>query len=99
MLLENVIRGGIGNVLGERYVKSDENNKILYVDANNIYDHSMSQLLPFDEIKFYKNVKLEDIINTPDDSDIGYFIEFDLTHSDNIKEKTRNFPFTPVKKT
>ena len=54
--------------------------KRLYFDANNLYGHSMSQPLPFDEIKFDKNVKLEDIFNTNDDSDIGYFVEVDLSY-------------------
>ena len=35
--------------MGDRYVKSDENKKILYIDANNLYGHSMSQPLPVDE--------------------------------------------------
>ena len=98
LLLENNIRGGISSVMGDRYVQSDENKKILYVDANNLYGHSMSQPLPFDGLKFDNNVKLEDILNTPDDSNIGYFIEVDLTYSNNIKEKTKNFPFAPVNK-
>ena len=34
----------------------------------------MSQYLPYDDIKFDKNVTLEDILNTPDDSEIGYFV-------------------------
>ena len=45
-------------------------------------------IFPSDEIKFDRNVKLEDILNTPDDSDIGYFIEGDLKYPDNIKYKT-----------
>ena len=45
----------------DRFVISDENKKILYIDANKLYGHSMSQLLPFDEIKFDNDVKLEDI--------------------------------------
>ena len=98
LILENNIRGGISSVMGDRYVKSDENKKILYIDANNLYGHSMSEPLPYDEIKFDNDVKLEDIINTPDDSDIGYFIEADLISPDNIKEKTKNFPFAPVNK-
>ena len=98
LLLENNIRGGISSVMGDRYIQSDENKKILYIDANNLYGHSMSQPLPFDEIKFDNNVKLEDILNTPDDSNIGYFIEIDLTYPNNIKEKTKNFPFAPVNK-
>ena len=98
LLLENNIRGGISSVMGDRYIKSDENGKILYFDANNLYGDSMSQPLPYDEIKYDNNIKLEDILNTPDDSDIGYFIENDLIYPNNIKEKTKNFPFAPVNK-
>ena len=98
LLLENNIRGGISSVMGDRYIKSDDNKKILYFDANNLYGHSMSQPLPYDEIKFDNNIKLEDILNTPDDNDIGYFIEADLKYLDNIKEKTKYLPFAPVNK-
>ena len=98
LLLENNIRGGISSIMGDRYIKSDDNIKILYIDANNLYGHSMSQYLPYDEIKFDNNISLEDILNTPDDSDIGYFIEVDLQYPDNIKEKTKNFPFAPINK-
>ena len=41
LLIENNIRGGISSVMGDRYVKSDENNKIIYADATNLYGHSM----------------------------------------------------------
>ena len=58
----------------------------------------MSQPLPFDELKFDNNSKLEDILNTPDDSNIAYFIEVDSTYPNNIKERTKNFPFAPVNK-
>ena len=98
LLLENNIRGGISSVMGDRYIKSDDNKKILYIDANNLYGHSMSQPLPYDEIKFDNDIKLEDILNTADDNDIGYLIEVDLKYSDNIKEKTKNFPFAPMNK-
>ena len=98
LLLENNIRGGISSIMSNRYVKSDDYKKIFYIDANNLYGHSMSQPLPYDEIKFDKDNKLEDISNTSDDSDIGYFVEVDLKYSDNIKEKTKNIPFAPVNK-
>ena len=58
----------------------------------------MSEPLPYDETKSDKNVKLEYILNTPDDSDIGCFIEVDIKYLDNIKEKTKQFPFAPEKK-
>ena len=98
LLLEINIRGGVSSVIGDRYIKSDENKKILYVDAKNLYGHSMSQPLPYDGIKFDRSVKLEEILNTLDDSDIGYFIEADLNYPDNIKEKTKSFPFAPLNK-
>ena len=89
--LENNISGGISSLMGNRFVKSDENRKIIYIDANSLYGHSLSQMLPYDEIKFDKNVKLEDILNTPDDSDVGYFVEIDLIYPDNFKRKNKKF--------
>ena len=42
--------------------------------------------------------ELEKTLNTPDDSDIGYFIDVDLIYPDEIKEKSDNFPFCPENK-
>ena len=101
LLVENNIRGGNSSVMGGRYVKSDDDKKIFYMDATSFYGHSMSQLLPYDEIELWHGHpdlymdKLGEILNTPDDSDIGYFIEVDSRYPDNIKEKTKNFPFCP----
>ena len=52
LLLENKIRGGINSVMGDRFVKPDENKKIFHVDANNLYGWATSEYLPYDEIKF-----------------------------------------------
>ena len=104
LLIENNIRGGISSVMGDRYVKSDENNKIIYADATILYGHSMSQFLPYDEIEMWHGHPdkywnwLEEILNTPDDSEIGYFLEVDLKYPDNIKQKTEYFPFCPENK-
>ena len=84
--------------MGDRYVKSDENKKIIYVDAINLYGHSMSQALPFDEHKFEKSICLNETLNTPDESDIGYFLEVDLRYPYNISRKTKHFPFFPENK-
>ena len=97
LILENNTRGGISSVMGDRFEKkSDENKEILYVDANNLYGGAMSEHLPNDGIKFDNKVKLEDIIKTPDDSDIGYFIEVELKYPDKIKEKTKKFAFASL---
>ena len=36
--------------------------------------------MPYDEIKFDKNGKLEDFLNAPVDSDIGFFVGVDLKY-------------------
>ena len=64
----------------------------------------MIQPLPYDEIEMWHGGPdlymnwLEEILNTPDDADIGYFLEVDLKYTDDIKEKTKNFPFCPENK-
>ena len=77
--------------MDDKYVESSDTKKILYIDGKNLYGHSMCQPLPFDEIKFDKNVTLEDILNTKDDSDIGYFIGVDLSYPDNTKREQKTF--------
>ena len=57
LLIENNIRGGISSVMGDRYVKSDENKKILYIDPNNLYGYAICQSLPFSDIKFNENIR------------------------------------------
>ena len=44
----NNIKGGLSSVMGDRYVVSDDMKKILNMDANSLYGHSMSQVLPYD---------------------------------------------------
>ena len=93
LTLESNIRGGISSGMGDRYVKSNENKKIFYIDSYNLYGHSMSQPLPYDEIEMWHGDPdlymnwLEEILNTPDECDIGYFIEANLRYLDIIKKK------------
>ena len=102
--MEKKIRGGLSSVMGDGYVKSDETKKILYIDATKLYGHSTSQVLPYDGIEMWHDHpglylnKLEEILITPDDSDIGYFNEVDLKNPHITKEKTNIFPFYPGNK-
>ena len=52
-MIENNIRDGISSLMGDGYVKSDDNKKISYIDAINLYGCSMSQPSPFDEIEMW----------------------------------------------
>ena len=61
----------------------------------------MIQPLPYDEIEMWHGhpdlymKKIEEILNAPDNSDIGYFVEVDSRYPDIKKEKTKIFPFAP----
>ena len=79
LLLENNIRGGISSVKGDRIVQSDDNKNIIDIDSINLYGHSMSQPLRYDEINFDKNLKLEDILKIHDDCNFCLFVEVDLS--------------------
>ena len=65
------------------------------MDATKLYVHSMSQPLPIDDIKFERNVCLEEMLNTPNDSDIGYFLQVDLYYPYNIRQKSKYSPLLP----
>ena len=91
LLLENKIKGGMSSVMGDRFVQSVDNKTIFYVDAYNFYGWAMSEKLLYDEIKFDRNVELEGILNTPNDSKIGYFIGVELNNPDKIKYKQKIF--------
>ena len=90
--------------MGDRYVKKDDNKKIITIDHTNLFGHSMSQLLPYDESEMWHGhsdnymKKLKEISNSSDNTDIGYFVEFDMKCPGNIKEKTIIFPFPPENK-
>ena len=91
LLIQNNIRGGISSVKIDRYVKSDDNKKIFYIDAKNIYGHSMSHPLPYDEIKFEKDICSNEILNTADDNEFGYFLEVNLSYPYNISQNFKIF--------
>ena len=57
MGLNKNFRGGIRSNMGARYVKPDEDKKLLYVDTNNLYGWAVSQSLKCDEIVVDKTVK------------------------------------------
>ena len=66
----------------------------MYWDANNLYGWAMSQALPYADIQF-EQVELEDILNTSDDSEVGYIVECDFTFPEELHDKFKEFPPCP----
>ena len=67
--------------------------KTLYIDTKILNGHSMSQILPYDEIKIDRSVTFEDKLNYPDDNDVQFFVEVDLSYPNDKEGKSEIFQF------
>ena len=109
-MVENMIRGGVSSVYEKRHLKC--NNKYLdnydptqdetyglLVDVNNLYGGIMEKLpLPLNSFVTV-NTDLQHILNTSNDTSIGYILEVDLEYPDNLHDSHRDFPLAPTKET
>ena len=103
-MFEHGIRGGLSGIFGDRYIASDNNTVILHVDMNNLYGFAMLFHLPTGNFQIFENdliteSLIDKVLNTHDCSNIGYVLIVDLIYPDNIKYKSKNFPFCPENKT
>jgi hypothetical protein len=120
LLFENGIRGGISQICGDRYVDASNNNYVtnpsidkdtpnqdwlLYIDANNLYGHSMSQKLPTHNFKWLTTEEIEDLNSKIEnkqvtgDEDVGYVLDVDIKYPSHLHKKFVNLPIVPEKKT
>ena len=81
------------------YDKTKPTTHILYIDANNLYGHSMSQPLPSGGFEWVEQSKYETIIhklemNEPCEQ-TGYFLEVDLKLPQNKHFEHSDFPLCP----
>ena len=80
------------------------NRNIWYIDANNLYGYAMMQKLPHKDFEFITTTIdpqsgfLDVILNTPDDSDHGYYIVCDIDYSNECKERTEQLALMPNKR-
>ena len=70
---------------------------ITYLDMNNLYGWTMSEYLPFEGFKWLKNIDKFDIMSISDKNPIGYILEVDLEHPDELHELHNDFPLAPEK--
>ena len=68
---------------------------IWYIDANNLYGYAMMQKLPYKDFEFITTTTLDVILNTPDDSDHGYYIVCDIDYTNECKERTEQLAPMP----
>ena len=107
-IAENLIRGGVSSVLSKRlatmnnkYLEGfDETKAATYgflVDANNLYGGIMQKFpLPLSEFEIV-DVELGTILETANDSEIGFVLEVDLDYPDALHNMHKDFPLAPTK--
>ena len=107
--IEKGLRGGI-SYIANRYGKA--NNKymkeydekapskyIMYLDANNLYGHAMSQYLPTGGFKWMTQKQIDkiDLAKYKEDSKKGLILEVDLEYSEGLHDLHNSYPLGPEK--
>ena len=90
-------RGGICGIMGDRYIDNSDGKTRWYIDAKNLYGYAMMQKLPYKDFEFVTTT-LDVILNTPDDSDHGYYIVCDIDYTNERKERTEQLALMPNKR-
>jgi len=110
MFVESGIRGGYCNVskrhvkannryMGDDFDSTQPEKYLLYLDANNLYGHSMSEALPYGDYQWmseWEFVSFEQCISRiPANDNKGYIVEVDLEIPPKLHSKFEDFTICP----
>ena len=108
LFFEKGIRGGINGIGELRHFVA--NNKYLdsfdvsqpsvygaFFDVTSLYAGTMQQTLPLDSYSWNETITLAEVINTSDDSPVGYFVEVDLEYPIELHDSHNDLPLAPEK--
>lgn len=99
LMFESAIRGGF-SCISQRYQEAiPGKSSLLYIDCNNLYAVALSSYLPVSDFEFITTDSLTKVLNTPDDSKIGYICEVDLQTPEHLHDYMNDFPLAPSKET
>ena len=107
LFIEKGLRGGI-SYIAKRYAKaknkymkvhdSNERSRVItYLDMNNLYGWTMSGYLLYDGFKWLKNVDRFDVDLVSESNPVGYSLQVDLEHPDELHELHNDYPLNPEK--
>lgn len=78
-------------------LESDNLSKIVYYDAVNLYGHSQTGLLPYNNYEWVseKDVKSFDLTSIDTDGEEGYILEVDLLYPKDLHHLHNDYPLAP----
>ena len=109
IMTEQGLRGGISmiahrhaeanNPYVEDYDETKPNNYIAYLDANNLYGHSMLQKLPIRSFKWCENKDIDSLIAifgpNGTEPDMGCFVKCDIEYPAELHDLHNDYPLAP----
>lgn len=99
------IRGGISQCVERKHIANNEfltnfnaaepSSFIMYLDATNLYGHSMSQCLPLSDFEWVLQEEIQnlDILSISDEADTGYVLEVDVEYPEDLHDLHSDLPF------
>lgn len=110
LFFEKGIRGGINGIGELRHFEA--NNKDMesfdrtkasvygaFYDVTSLYAGTMQQTLPLDNYQWNETVTLQEILDTSDNSEVGFFVEVDITYPPSLHDAHNDLPLAPEKLT
>ena len=90
---------GPNNKYMKCYDSSKESKFIMYLDANNLYGWAMSQYLTYSRFKWLNQREIDefDVNSIGENSPVGYILEVDLKHPDELHKLHSDYPLAPEK--
>ena len=98
LFIEKGMKGGI-SYISKRHAKTDDNNTVMYWDANNLYGWARIQPLPVSDFKFLtkKDINKFNLDSISENSEIGYILEVDLKYPKEFHDLHNYYPLCPEK--
>ncbi len=110
LFCESAIRGGVNGVgelrlftanndLCPEFQESEEKTFGAFFDVTSMYAGTMTKPLPIGGFKWVTDsVTLEQILSTPADSAVGFYVEVDLRYPEDLHDIHNDFPLAPEKR-
>ena len=110
LFFERGIRGSINGVGESRHFTAnnphlntfDRSQKTTFgafYDVTSMYTGTMQKMMPRRNYRWNSEINVEQFLETPESSNIGYFVEVDLKYPQHLHDLHEGLPLAPEKQT